>query len=221
MQLPIFFIIALVFVALLLAVVLVYLQIYKRNINRALQTDGAAPVRMAAPYKVAIGFIIVFLLVALTISLVMKEGSRINTPDELVRDAQSEETLEQGWDMEVAMDGSLAAVLLYNDDRTDHTFKVYKDKGGNRTNYVFVHGGSLTSVERSVWVYNYDGMRAMISMNEMGIAKIICHDGAEYAVDPDAPFALVLPSGGFDVYDASGEQIDLSDEWWYEEVDGN
>ena len=221
MQLPIFFILALAFILLLIAVVLVYLQIYKRHINRALQMDGTMTARMPAPYKVALGFVIGFLLVSLIISLVVKESGRITTPEQLIQDAHSVQTLAEDWNVDVSMDGSLAAILLYNEDGTDHTFKVYKDRGGNRTDYIFAHGGSSVSVECSVWGYKYAGMRALISMNEMGIARIVSHAGEEYIVDPEAPFALVLQDGGFDAFDSEGTKLDFSGEWWYEEIDGN
>ena len=221
MEFPIFFVVVFLFAALLAAVILVYLQIYKRNINRVVQSGGGQPVKMPAPYKVAVGFVIGFLVVALVIVLALKESGRITTPEELIRDAQGEQTLAEDWDVTVSMDGCLAAVLLYNEDKTDHTFKVYRDKGGSRTDYVFVHGGSSSSVEQSAWAYKYGGMRAIISMNTMGIAGISCHDGAEYTIDPNAPFALVIPDGNFDALDTDGEQIDLDGEWWFEEVDGN
>ena len=52
-----------------------------------------------------------------------------------------------------------------------------------------------------------------ISMNRLGIAKIACHDGNTYQLDPESPFVLIIPSGGADIYDKNG---DLEQNWWYE-----
>lgn len=77
----------------------------------------------------------------------------------------------------------------------------------------FRYGGHTTSVERSVSIYKFDGTLVLISMNSLHIEKIECHDGDTYETDPNRPFALILPSGGFDVYDNEGNLIDLEQDW--------
>ncbi len=53
-------------------------------------------------------------------------------------------------------------------------------------------------------------------MNAPHIAAIECHDGERYEIDSNSPFVLIIPSGGFDVYDINGDLINLTQEGWYE-----
>ena len=68
MGFPIFFLIVLAVAALLIATVAVYLIVYKRNINKALETNANTHNRMTPPYKVAIVLTNAVLIVGLLIS---------------------------------------------------------------------------------------------------------------------------------------------------------
>ena len=68
MGVPTFFVMILVVVMMLAAAVAAYLQVYKRHINKALQTGSTAHAKMVPPYKVAIALTIVVLTVGLVIS---------------------------------------------------------------------------------------------------------------------------------------------------------
>ena len=68
MHFPIFIYIILGVVALMVATVAVYIQIYKRNINKALDTNANTHTSMAPPYKVALVLTIALLFVGLLIS---------------------------------------------------------------------------------------------------------------------------------------------------------
>ena len=68
MGFPVFFLIVLALIILLIAIIAVYFQIYKRNINKALVGTEAKAAPMTPPYKVAIILSLVFLIVALVIS---------------------------------------------------------------------------------------------------------------------------------------------------------
>lgn len=68
MRFPIFFLIVLAVVALLIATVAVYFQAYKRNINKALETNARTRAPMTPPYKIAIVLTIVVLIVGILTS---------------------------------------------------------------------------------------------------------------------------------------------------------
>ena len=68
MGFPIFFLIVIAVAALLIATVAVYFQVYKRNINKALEANASTHVPMSPLYKVAIVLTIVVLIVGILIS---------------------------------------------------------------------------------------------------------------------------------------------------------
>lgn len=68
MGFPLFLLIVLAVAALLIATVVVYFQVYKRNINKALETNASTHVPMTPPHKVAIVLTIAVLIVGILIS---------------------------------------------------------------------------------------------------------------------------------------------------------
>lgn len=68
MGFPIFFLVVLAVAALLIVTVAVYFQVYKRNINKTLETNASTHVPMTPPYKVAIVLTIAVLIVGILIS---------------------------------------------------------------------------------------------------------------------------------------------------------
>lgn len=68
MGFPTFFIIVIAVAALLIATVAVYLQVYNRNINKALEANASTHVPMSPLYKVAIVLTIAVLIVGILIS---------------------------------------------------------------------------------------------------------------------------------------------------------
>ena len=68
MGFPVYFFIVLAVAALLIAAVAIYLQVYKRSINKALKTNPGIHVPMTPPYKVAIVLTIAVLIVGILIS---------------------------------------------------------------------------------------------------------------------------------------------------------
>ena len=64
MGFPVFFVFAFFFVALLIATLVIYLQIYKSHINKALHSEEK-PAVIAPPYKVAIVLTIIVLMIGI------------------------------------------------------------------------------------------------------------------------------------------------------------
>ena len=200
----------------ILAVCAVYFHVYKRHINRALAQQDKKLLRLAPPRTVLVVFSTVFVLLCLTLIAagLMGQG-RLST----LSDVEADVGLTQGWEMESAMNESAAAVLCFDAERGEHSFYVYENVGGKAADYVFRYGGSSTSIERGVRACSFGDTTALISMNTLHIAAIESHGGGRYELDPNGPFVLLIPGGGFDAYDSTGEPIDLEQEQWYETTD--
>lgn len=198
----------------------IYFYLYKRNINKALTEKNKAHIRMVPPYKVMTGIIILLIIVAGILILGKWQSfDALTTASDIEEHAREFQDISNDWDIEIEMTDTIAAVLAYNDDKSDHVFAIYESANKSAVDYKFRHGGSSTSIERSVRVFKYDGAIALVSMNALHITKIECHDGASYEIDPNTPFVLIIQSGGFDVYGADGSKIDLEQDWWYELTD--
>lgn len=198
-------------------IIVIYFQIYKRNINRALAENGSKHIRMAPPFKVVSVLVIVFAVCVTSICITLiPYFDGITTARDIEEVTRQHNAVEADWNIEVAMNDSLAAVLAYDMDLSDHTFAIYKNESELFPNYVFRYGGNTTSIERAVRVFRYGGTLALVSMNALHIAKIECHDGDTFEIDPDLPFVLILPNGGYDVYDSDGNLINLAEASYYE-----
>ena len=124
--------------------------------------------------------------------------------------------LGESWQTEAAADGRIAAVLAYDGESGEHAFAIYEGTGGK---YAFRVGGKSSSIQRSVRAFEAGGATALLSMNAPGIAAVVCHGGPRYELDPGRPFVLVIPSGGFDLYDSAGDPVDLARDRWYESTE--
>lgn len=216
MSISVFAFIIVVIMVLLTIISIGYFLLYTSNINKALVTNGRKHLHMIPPYKVVIALIIMFIIGIAVLAVIYLPGmSRITTVQDIEEHLREFQAVNDEWNVEVAMSDNYAAVIAYDDEQTDHAFAVYRNDN-TFTDYVFRYGGHTTSVERSVSIYKFDGTLVLISMNSLHIEKIECHDGDTYETDPNRPFALILPSGGFDVYDNEGNLIDLEQDWWYE-----
>lgn len=68
MGIPIYFFMILIIIIILIATVVVYFQVYKWHINKALKATTGKRTSMASPYKVAIVMTAMFLLIGILIS---------------------------------------------------------------------------------------------------------------------------------------------------------
>lgn len=213
------FVFTIIAIVVILTVIAVgYFLLYTRMINKALVGKGRKHLHMIAPYKVVIAFVIVLAVGAAALGGVYRSNmSRITSAHDIEESFRAFQAANAEWNVEVAMSNNIAAVIAYDQEQTDHTFAVYTNENDIFTNYVYRAGGHTTSVERSVLVYKSEGAFILISMNALHIAKIECHDGDPYEIDPNHPFVLIVPGGGFDVYDSNGSLIELEQDWWYGE----
>lgn len=201
----------------LLVICAIYFFIYKHHINKVLVEPQKKHIRMIPPYMIFVALIIVVAVLGTSfIITILPSLDRISTVSDIEKNVRSFQGISNDWNIEVAMNDQVAGVIAYDDQRSEHIFSIYKSNGTANTNYVFRYGGKSTSIERSVRVFKFEGTTVLISMNALHIAAIECHDGERYEIAPNMPFVLVIPSGGFDVYDNSGKLIDLTQDWWYE-----
>ena len=194
-----------------------YLLIYKKHINKVLIEPDKKHIKLVPPYKVLLVLIIVFAIVVTSFAVTLIPNTEhLSTVNDIEEDVRSFQKISDDWNIEIAMNERIAAVIAYDNQESEHTFSIYENKGSTKTNYVFRYGGKSTSIERGIRVFKFEGTTALISMNTLRIAAIECHDGDRYELDPNTPFVLVIPSGGFDVYDENGKLIDITQAGWYE-----
>ena len=194
-----------------------YLLIYKKHINKVLIEPDKKHIKLVPPYKVLLVLIIVFAIVVTSFAVTLIPNTEhLSTVNDIEEDVRSFQKISDDWNIEIAMNERIAAVIAYDNQESEHTFSIYENKGSTKTNYVFRYGGKSTSIERGIRVFKFEGTTALISMNILHIAAIECHDGERYEIDPNNPFVLVIPSGGFDVYDENGKLIDITKADWYE-----
>ena len=194
-----------------------YLLIYKKHINKVLIEPDKKHIKLVPPYKVLLVLIIVFAIVVTSFAVTLIPNTEhLSTVNDIEEDVRSFQKISDDWNIEIAMNERIAAVIAYDNQESEHTFSIYENKDSTKTNYVFRYGGKSTSIERGIRVFKFEGTTALISMNILHIAAIECHDGERYEIDPNTPFVLVIPSGGFDVYDENGNLIDITQAGWYE-----
>ncbi len=166
-------------------------------------------IRNVMNYKKPASWIIVLCLIlvaGLSITLILN-SNRISNANQLEQAARQSKTIGEDWNVQLAKTDDLAVLLFYSNDMSDHSFSIYRNKNKVFPNYVFIRGGSLSEIERSILTYNYDGSLVLLSMNSDRIAQIICHDGETYEVNPDSPFAIIVPQGGYDILNEAGNRI--------------
>ena len=197
-----------------------YLFVYKKHINKALIEPDKKHIKLVPPYKVLLVLVILLAVVGTSYAItIIPNMERLSTVNDIEDDVRSFQKISDDWNVEIAMNDRIAAVIAYDNQEGKHTFSIYENKGNKNANYMFRYGGKSTSIERGIRVFKFEGTTALISMNALRIAAIECHDGNRYEVDPNTPFVLVIPSGGFDVYDENGKLIDITQVDWYEQTE--
>ncbi len=196
-----------------------YFFIYKHHINKALRDPQKKRMKLMPPYIFFIVLIIMITAIsAVSLLHVLPSFDNISTVDEIEKDIRSSQKLSSEWTIDVATSDKLAAVIAYDRQKEEHSFAIYKNNSHTNVNYVFRYGGKSTSIERGVRVFKFEGAVAFVSMNALHIAAIECSDGERYEIDPSMPFVLIIPDGSFQIYDSSGDIIDITQAQWYEQT---
>ena len=194
-----------------------YFLLYRWNVNRALAAPDRRRLRLPAPCRVLAALAAALVLASLALVIAQLSGpARLTDAGGIERDVRQSQNVGSDWTVEIGLDGRAAAVLAYDPRKEEHVFSVYVNDGGTRPDYVFRYGGKSTSIQRGIRAFELEGATALISMNALGIAAVESHGGARYEVAPDRPFAIVIPGGGYDLYDSAGDLIDPARSGWFE-----
>ena len=138
------------------------------------------------------------LLLALALALLWARGDLGLRGSSLEGDARASQQIPSQWLAAGETGEELAAMVFYPPDRSDHTFSVYWKRPGLSLGYFFRGGGSLSLIDRGIACFSVENcpQKAYLSLNRPGIAQVVIDDGSDpraIPLDPEKPFALVLP----------------------------
>ena len=193
-----------------------YFFLYKGHINRVFREPGKKHTRMPPPHRVLFGLAAVVAMVGVCLIVLGLQGERPLTAErDIAADLRKNPGVTESWEVEADMGGNLAAGIAFCRETGDYSFGVYIQKG-EKPGFVFRYGGHATSIKESVRAFVYGDEIALISMNALQVAQVRSASGERFYVEPGEPFALVIPGGGFEVYDAQGNPIPVAQDPWYE-----
>lgn len=171
---------------------------------------------MPPPHRVLFGLAAVVAMVGVCLIVLGLQGERPLTAErDIAADLRKNPGVTESWEVEADMGGNLAAGIAFCRETGDYSFGVYIQKG-EKPGFVFRYGGQATSIKESVRAFVYGDEIALISMNALQVAQVRSASGERFYVEPGEPFALVIPGGGFEVYDAQGNPIPVTQDPWYE-----
>jgi len=143
--------------------------------------------------------------------------------DKVESDARKGQKISDSWNVVMASNERIIAMLFYNEAHDDHTFSIYANNPGFSFGYHFRAGGSSSEIELSVFSRPYDVSDevVMLSMNNIGVARIDYFDDEAIInidIDPAKPFAIIVPVDFTRIsqvrfYDAKGDEIKPWDEF--------
>lgn len=150
------------------------------------------------------------------VALLLRHSGMFGAPAaRLEQNARENQYIDPTWSVSKTIDKNLAALLFYDDTKTDFVFSIYQNRPGLSFGYFFVCSGRESIIAEEIGTYVYGDSVALLSMNTKKVAKIEAAAGEEpisLAVDPDEPFAVVLPAscGEITLYDANGKAMPFS-----------
>lgn len=131
--------------------------------------------------------------------------------EKLEQDARKSQKVPSSWPVSIECKDNLAALLFYDEAGGDHIFSIYAVHPGISFGYFYRAGGNADAEGVNAWDYGENGV-ALISMNRPRIARMEVDNGKElrtYQIDPERPFARVLPPdcGKVTLYDEAGAVV--------------
>ncbi len=202
--------------AVLMGLGAIYFLVYRHYINQVLHNPAQKHRKMVPPYKMLPVLLVVGIGSLVVMGLTNQSG--FSTAAAIEADVRRSADVGVDWNVEIAMEERLAAVIAYDQNKQEHRFAVYEERGKLGTRYVFRYGGSAVSIERSVRVFRFEGSMALVSMNALGVCVIETASGERYEIDPNSPFVVVAADGDFHAYDENGNMIVLTQDPWYEQT---
>lgn len=143
-------------------------------------------------------------------------GSNIGVPKSMIEsDARSSQKIKDDWLVEKNISNTMAALIFYPENKSDHTFSIYVNRPGLSFGYFFRGGGDIVGTEKYVTEYRVEeyNERAFLSMNEQKVERLEIEDGNSIQVieiDSNKPFAIILPinAGNIAFYDTNGNAVE-------------
>ena len=162
--------------------------------------------------KILLGIVLVCVL---AFGFLYANGDIGKTANSLEADIRQSQTILDDWNVEGSISDTMAALISYPKDKTDHTYSVYVNRPGLSFGYFFRGGGDIVQVEDYIAEFVIEGYneRAFISMNTQNVARLEIDDGNNIRVvdiDSGKPFAIVLPlnAGSICFYDMNGNVVE-------------
>lgn len=145
--------------------------------------------------------------------------SDIGVPQSKIEsDARSSQQIAD-WLVEKDSSDTMAALIFYPEDKSDHTFSIYVNRPGLSFGYFFRGGGDIAGTGNDVVEVTVEGYneRAFVSMNEQKVERLEIDDGNSVQVteiDSSKPFALIVPgnAGSIAFYDTNGNVVETHEE---------
>lgn len=135
----------------------------------------------------------------------------------LEQDAREVQHINAKWDVAQAVNDEMCAMIFYDNEKNKCAYSVYLSGEEYTLGYFYREGGEAPYMEEGVQglIYEDKGI-ALMSMNADKVASIVVGDGSRgqtIAVDPEQPFAVVLPieSNMITMYDDQGKVVTLYD----------
>lgn len=128
-------------------------------------------------------------------------------------DARQSQKIDDSWEVAKSISNSLCAMVFYNEQCNDHTFSIYINRKGFSFGYIFRSGGSLSSIEESIYEFKLNGYgKALLSMNKVKAERIEIDNGQEIRkidIDSEKPFTIILEEniGVVTIYDIHDKVI--------------
>lgn len=157
------------------------------------------------------------LIILLAFLIVWKADILGVSESRLEEDAREKQNIKSSWEAVKDVNEDICAMLFFDEDKSEYTYSVYLSRDGMSYGYFFAEGGSDNHMEKGVKgiAFENNGI-ALLSLNPDKVCRIVIeNDIGERAilVDPEEPFAVVLPSDCEEIimFDAQNNIVTLYD----------
>ena len=168
------------------------------------------------PLTIFIGALTLLLLVFF--AWMLSSGKIGLLASQLEASARKTQQVDSSWQTLKSEVGPLTAFLFYNEDRDDYTYAVYQNLPGfSFGHFLASEGGTAPAIEDSVFAVpspvGDDAYTVLLSMNTPKVTQVEVSSGDDtmsLAVNPEKPFALVLPTppgSTLSLYNGEGQTV--------------
>ena len=143
------------------------------------------------------------------IALFVLRGGTGPWRDHIQDDARKSQRIEEAWLAEEGGGEELTALVFYPEDRSRSVFSIYRKDRMPLFGWHFRAGGGVPALDEGVAEFTAEGFheRAYVSLNPLGACRAELGNGETVALDPERPFAIVVPCGAV-FYDEEGTLIE-------------